>query len=173
MTPTHPTAEEIAMRIVSAAVIHRGVVHTAPHHHLAMWQIACCWGEKANGEQGFVASDGQFYDRIEAKKIARLAGQIKFPLAHEPEELFSEELWSYADWCNERGMSVDGVKMDDSPARRIAAGMVRDSGAIPALERCLEIAEDACTSEERPDMEEYAAALDKLKALTGEGENKP
>ena len=47
-----------------------------------------------------------------------------------------------------------------------AAKMVRESGAVPAFERCLEIASDACTSGERPFIPEYDAALLKLRAIT-------
>lgn len=98
-------AEEGELRIVAAAVMHKGVVHTAPHHHLAMWQISCCWGEKATGEQGFVASDGKFYGREESYVIATWAKQIKFPLPYVHDDLYSEELWSYAGWLKDRKMA--------------------------------------------------------------------
>ena len=45
----------------------------------------------AQGEQGFVMSDGTFADREEAGRCAIASGQIK-ELAHPP-RLFSEDLW--------------------------------------------------------------------------------
>ncbi len=89
----------MSLRIVAAANKHGDCIFTGVHHHLILWQMACC-GVKIGGIQGFMSSDGKFVDREEARKIAQAAGQIVNPLSHSPKELFSEELWSWKDWCN-------------------------------------------------------------------------
>lgn len=110
--PEQPTG---ARRITAAAVRHNGVTYTGAHHHLILWQIACCTGEKAAGPQGFVASNGVFYERKEAREIAVAANQIRFPLDHPTDELFSEELWSWADWCASHGLPQEAKRVPDQP----------------------------------------------------------
>lgn len=45
----------------------------------------------AEGEQGFLGDDSEFYDRISAGKIAIESGQAK--KLEFPPELYSEDLW--------------------------------------------------------------------------------
>lgn len=90
--PSQPTPT----RIVAAAIRWNGVVYTGPHHHNIIHQTAFTTGKKpVCGEQGFIADNGQFLDRVEARKVAASAGQIVQPLPHATDELFSEELWTY------------------------------------------------------------------------------
>ena len=93
----------MSLRIVAAANRKDGCVFTGAHHHLILWQMSCC-GVGKGGEQGFLASDGRFVDRREARIIAQAANQIIKPLKHQPEELFSEELWNFKRWCEDRGI---------------------------------------------------------------------
>lgn len=89
------------MRIPVAAAVKTadGVIHFMPpphrHHHtvhaLHRFLDADSLIIKANGEQGFVMSDGTFADRKEAGQCAIDAGMITH-LQHPP-NLFSEDLW--------------------------------------------------------------------------------
>ena len=88
-------------RIVSAAVMHRGLPHTVPapgrHHHvLAVLRDKFPCDVPWFGEQGFMTDSGRFVDRNEAAVIAVAAGQI-IPAPHQGNgpvtHLFSEDLW--------------------------------------------------------------------------------
>lgn len=94
-----------ATRIIAAARKHNDAILTAAHHHLINWQAGCA-GFKCNGEEGFMGDNGQFIDRVTARAVAEKAGQIRFPLPHKPKKLFSEELWSYADWAAGKGLTA-------------------------------------------------------------------
>ena len=69
----------MSLRIVAAANRKDGCVFTGAHHHLILWQMSCC-GAGKGGEQGFLASDGRFVDRKEARIIAQAANTV-----HEPQ----------------------------------------------------------------------------------------
>ena len=49
-------------------------------------------GERLIGNQGFIASDGKFYDRKHAKVLAKKAGQL-LDRAGDGPFLFSEDVW--------------------------------------------------------------------------------
>lgn len=84
--------------IAAAAICLGGTIYSvqAPgrHHDVIglMAEKGIGVGDRAIGEQGFVASDGEFYGRVHARRIAGAAGQIKGDGLH-PRELFSEDLW--------------------------------------------------------------------------------
>ena len=82
------------LKIVAAAIKQNGVIYTGQRHHLIIRDIVhMAKIRPVTGEQGFVASDGLFYNRVKSRKIAVKANQIVDPLPHNPDELFSEELW--------------------------------------------------------------------------------
>lgn len=88
-------------RAIAAAVkTDDGVIHFMPpphrHHHTVHALHRPQNGVEndlivAQGEQGFVMSDGTFADRVEAGKAAIEAGQIA--ALKWPPNLFSEDLW--------------------------------------------------------------------------------
>lgn len=85
------------LRIVAAALKRGGLVFSAPppsRHHTLMHEADRLFGDRHEpfkpDEQGFVGSDGLFYDRKKAAKIALLAGQVAAVLNG---RLFSEDLW--------------------------------------------------------------------------------
>lgn len=89
----------MAVRIVAAAIKRDGHVfsHPAParHSHL-LWDMRGIMEIKGITNplpviQGFLASNGEFVDRISAGRIAIAAGQIEKLTT--PPELFSEDLW--------------------------------------------------------------------------------
>jgi hypothetical protein len=84
------------LKIVAAAIRMQGINFTGPHHATIISDMVRTGFVSRVGdgsEQGFLASDNQFYGREEARKIAEAAGQIKFPLSYGPSDLYSEELW--------------------------------------------------------------------------------
>ncbi len=78
------------LRITAAAVLHNGKLYTGKRHAEIMRQI---WDEGGGRitleEQGFVASDGKFYNRYQAGAIAYMAGQTE----GRHEYLLSEHVW--------------------------------------------------------------------------------
>ncbi len=87
----------MSLRIVAAALKRGDLIFSAPppaRHHTLMIEIDKLFGDKHDpfmpDEQGFLGSDGQFYDRVAARKLAYVAGQIGELWA---KELFSEDLW--------------------------------------------------------------------------------
>lgn len=90
----------MASRIVSAAVLHNGIIHSMPrpnrHHNI----VHAMNGEReangllllAYGEQGFLDADGRFLTRPEAAKRAMECDQLTKPLIAPP-NLYSEDLW--------------------------------------------------------------------------------
>jgi hypothetical protein len=83
------------MKIVAAAIMHQGVLHTLPlparHHDVikVIWKLI---GKMVTCEiQGFVTDEGKFVNRTEAGVIAIASGQLT-ALPHPP-ELYSEDLW--------------------------------------------------------------------------------
>jgi hypothetical protein len=83
--------------IVSAAIRERatGLVFSLPkpkrHHHI-LHAAAALHRELKYMDQGFITSEGRFVARLEAAKLAELAGQLKNGL-NSPPNLFSEDLW--------------------------------------------------------------------------------
>lgn len=84
-------------RAIAAAVkTYDGLVHFMPPPYRHCHTVhALHWDNGglivAQGEQGFVMSDGTFADREEAGQCAIASGQIQ-ELAHPP-RLYSEDLW--------------------------------------------------------------------------------
>lgn len=83
------------MKIVAAAIVYEGVVHTLPPPARHADIIKVIW-QKIHKQvtceiQGFVTDEGKFVNRIEAGKIAIAAGQIKE--LEVPPDLYSEDLW--------------------------------------------------------------------------------
>ena len=71
------------LRIVAAAIEREGTIFSSPppaRHHTLMRAMDRLFGDKHNpftpDEQGFLGSDGRFYRREKAAKIALLAGQV-------------------------------------------------------------------------------------------------
>lgn len=88
-------------RIASAALRVAGEVWTLPppvrHCHLVHAWSQSHWRDGGptpipEHEQGFVTSTGRFVDRVEARRIAKEAGQL-LPRASVGEDLFSEDVW--------------------------------------------------------------------------------
>lgn len=86
------------IRIVAAALKRDGVVFSAPppaRHHTLLHELDRIFGDKhapfRPDEQGFVGTDGRFYGREEAARIAVLAEQVQEP--RYGRELYSEDLW--------------------------------------------------------------------------------
>lgn len=87
--------------IVSAAVLHNGIIHSMPapnrHHHI----VHAMNGERekegllllAFGEQGFIDANGNFLDREKAAKVAEFWSQIKGGKLISAPKLYSEDLW--------------------------------------------------------------------------------
>lgn len=83
--------------IIEAAIKdHDGTIYTVPrpgrHHHVIGIMVEAGRPTPISGEQGFLTNEGNFVDRIEAKKIAREAGQL-LPTDRNLKILFSEDLW--------------------------------------------------------------------------------
>lgn len=83
------------MRIVAAAVKSNGLTISLPrparHYQILAKMPARMATAVKPSEQGFVTDGGEFVGRVEAKSIARAAGQL---LKETPQpELFSEDLW--------------------------------------------------------------------------------
>jgi len=87
-----------ARRIVAAAVYYGAVISLPPpaRHHTILQSMSITMGidHEQMGEalQGFLTSDGQYVNRVEAFYIAYKAGQLKRNTSGRP-ELFSEDLW--------------------------------------------------------------------------------
>lgn len=83
-------------RIIAAAILQDGVIHYCPRpcrHHHVIWAHYQAAGESfgENQVQGFLASDGQFLNRQQARALAIENGQC--PTPEHPRDLFSEDLW--------------------------------------------------------------------------------
>ena len=85
------------VRIVAAALKRGDLVYSAPppaRHHTLMHEVDRQFGDKHQpftpDEQGFLGSDGEFYDRRKAAKLALLAEQATAVLNG---RLYSEDLW--------------------------------------------------------------------------------
>jgi hypothetical protein len=84
-------------RIVAAAIrTPDAAVHVldAPsrHHHIIEHLAERAVTLPVRGVQGFVDNFGRFWERAQAKKIARRAGQL-LPTASDHVLLFTEDLW--------------------------------------------------------------------------------
>jgi hypothetical protein len=84
-------------KIVAAALRTTfGVIHFIPsparHHHI-LHRLYDLYGDMdfSSYEQGFITSEGEFYNRVKAGEEAISSGQIK-ELAHPP-KLYSEDIW--------------------------------------------------------------------------------
>lgn len=78
------------LRITAAAIRKNGVVYEGTRHAYIMSKVFEETGERVSqDEQGFVASDGKFYNRFQAGAIAFNAGQTK--VRHQ--SLLSEHVW--------------------------------------------------------------------------------
>ena len=92
-----PGKEHMKTAVAAAVKTSDGVIHFMPaphrHHHTvhALNRNRTSNIIHAEGQQGFVMSDGTFASREEAAQAALAAGQIK-RLAHPP-MLYSEDLW--------------------------------------------------------------------------------
>jgi len=89
----------MTVRIVAAALKRGTLVFSSPppaRHHTLMHEAERLFGGNhvpfQPAEQGFLGSDGQFYKRPRAKKLARSAGQL-LPDSSISADLFSEDLW--------------------------------------------------------------------------------
>lgn len=87
----------MTVRIVAAALKRGDLIFSAPppaRHHTLLHAVDRLFGDKHEiflpAEQGFLASNGRFYQRVRAKEIAGDAGQIGSTAS---DELFSEDLW--------------------------------------------------------------------------------
>jgi len=83
-------------RIVAAAILIDGVIHTQPapaRHHDIIRQYVRDTGKRVRGDavQGFLTSAGEFAPRRTSAILAMRAGQITRPKW--PPNLFSEDLW--------------------------------------------------------------------------------
>lgn len=90
----------LASRIVSAAVLHNGIIHSMPrpnrHHNI----VHAMNGDReangllliAHGEQGFLDAGGNFLSRPDAALRAKQCGQLTKALIAPP-NLYSEDLW--------------------------------------------------------------------------------
>jgi hypothetical protein len=73
--------------IVSAAIRFRGRIYCGDAHKTAILVAAnqldlfpqVVWSEVRPEDQGFMSSDGNFYTRAEAHKLALIAGQLRTP----------------------------------------------------------------------------------------------
>lgn len=85
------------MRIIAAAIRVNGLTVSLPppaRHHTILKLLDETHRKFANAkpsDQGFVADDGSFVGREDAKRVAIAAGQMKVLTPHK--ELFSEDLW--------------------------------------------------------------------------------
>lgn len=80
--------------IKQAAILQDGKIYTVqrPGRHVdVIKKMGLAFKGTAATEQGFVAGDGRFVDRIQAGKIAIDCGQIK--KLECPPKLYSEDLW--------------------------------------------------------------------------------
>ena len=70
-----------------------GLIHAMPkpaRHHNVLHKLHYVY-PKATVEQGFISSDGEYLNRVDAARIAIAAGQTK--QLNWPPNLFSEDLW--------------------------------------------------------------------------------
>lgn len=85
-------------RIVAAAVYFGAIVSLPPpaRHHTILHSMLLTMGidddKLIEPLQGFLTSDGQYVNRVEAFYIAQKAGQLKRNTSGAP-ELYSEDLW--------------------------------------------------------------------------------
>ena len=82
------------MLTVKAAAIQdaKGAIYSLPQpnrHFNIMTEVP---GIMPDDERGFLLNDGRFVDRVEAKRIARAAGQLR-PDASNLPKLYSDEVW--------------------------------------------------------------------------------
>jgi hypothetical protein len=81
-------------KIVSSAIIHRGVIYAGKRHHHCIAAIKEEIGERTPGSdpRGFLTDTGRFLNRVEAAKLALANGQVD-KLHYSSTMLFSEDLW--------------------------------------------------------------------------------
>lgn len=89
-------SDDEGLRVVAAAVKHRGEVHSLPpparHHDVLRMMHESGIQQDGTSEQGFLLSNGRFCRRRPACVIAERAGQI-IEKTHPKDVLFSEDLW--------------------------------------------------------------------------------
>lgn len=76
-----------------AILTHKGALWALPrpHRHCHIFALAAFTSDSAeHGTQGFVTNTGHFVDRMAARKIAEIAGQVEQNGSH---VLYSEDLW--------------------------------------------------------------------------------
>lgn len=82
--------------IATAAIQYEGMIFSLPRpnrHHNIMHQMTYLGIPMIGREQGFLTSEGEFVERLEALEIAKAAGQNP-KMANAPYlGLFSEDLW--------------------------------------------------------------------------------
>tara|TARA_R110000851_G_C13102466_1_gene568901 strand:- start:32224 stop:32493 length:270 start_codon:yes stop_codon:yes gene_type:complete len=88
----------VTIRIVAAALKRGDLVYSSPppaRHHTLLHEVDRQFGDKhlpfTPDEQGFLGSDGLFYGREAAARIAVLSEQCIEP--QYGRQLFSEDLW--------------------------------------------------------------------------------
>lgn len=83
-------------RIVAAAIMVRGVIYSVPRpgRHGDIMRLAHLGDGRPQelDDQGFLTSAGRFVRRLEARDIARIAGQL-LPREAGLAELYSEDVW--------------------------------------------------------------------------------
>jgi hypothetical protein len=88
------TQESAAEKVLLSAMRYRGKVYTGIAHGIIFTEIQTEYpeavrGEEGGVEEGFTTTLRPFVDRVEAKKIALVAGQAQ---ENERPELYSDEL---------------------------------------------------------------------------------
>lgn len=83
--------------ISTAAIKHKGMIFSLPrpnrHHHILHLMTDLGIGPREERIQGFLTSEGEFVERLEALEIANACGQNP-KMANAPHlGLFSEDLW--------------------------------------------------------------------------------
>lgn len=85
------------LRIIAAAVYHGATISLPPpaRHHTILQTLSITMGVDAMlvhpQNEGFLASDGRFVNRVEGYHIAWKAGQLKE--SKQVPKLYSEDLW--------------------------------------------------------------------------------
>ena len=80
------------LTITDAAIQKAGVVYTLPRparHWNVLYMMALQGVDDLDAVHGFVCSDGTFVDRVQAARVAYLAGQIE----DKSESLVTDDLW--------------------------------------------------------------------------------
>jgi hypothetical protein len=65
-------------KIVSSAILHKGVIYTGKRHHNCIATIKAETGDRTpdSDPQGFLTDQNRFVDRVEGAKLALANGQI-------------------------------------------------------------------------------------------------